>query len=130
MQWWFGVRGSPTFRTGNGQNIPPDEALVTRLLADADYICGLVGKLHITAGDADAGLVAESRIDDGYAYYHWSPKTIPDWRDVYGFTPTNAYTHWLLEKGLALPYRAPLFREVQIRRDGHRHRASPNYLVC
>ena len=49
----------------NGQNIPPEERLVTRLLADAGYICGMVGKLHITAGDAEAGLVAESRIDDG-----------------------------------------------------------------
>ncbi len=54
--------------------------------------------------------MAESRSDDGYAYYHWSPKTIPGWRDVYDYTPTNANAHWLLEKGLALPYRAPFFR--------------------
>lgn len=44
----------------NGQNIPPEEALVTRLLADAGYICDLAGKLHITASGAEAGLIAES----------------------------------------------------------------------
>jgi len=33
----------------NGQDIPSDEVLVTRLLADAGYTCGLSGKLHISA---------------------------------------------------------------------------------
>ena len=32
----------------NGQAMPPDEVLVTRLLADAGYFCGLAGKLHIS----------------------------------------------------------------------------------
>ncbi|MCY4525674.1 MAG: sulfatase-like hydrolase/transferase, partial [Anaerolineaceae bacterium] len=33
----------------NGQAIPPEEMLVTRLLADAGYTCGLAGKLHLSA---------------------------------------------------------------------------------
>ena len=95
----------------NGQNIPPDETLVTRLLANAGYVCGPVGKLHITAGDASAGLVAESRVDDGYVYYHWSPKPFPDWRDEHDYTGTNAYAHWLIEKGVQPAYRAPSFQD-------------------
>lgn len=31
----------------NGQSIPADEVLVTRLLRDAGYVCGLSGKLHL-----------------------------------------------------------------------------------
>lgn len=33
----------------NGQSIPGDEVLVTRLLADAGYSAGLSGKLHVSA---------------------------------------------------------------------------------
>ena len=32
----------------NGQAIPADEVPVTRVLAEAGYHCGLVGKLHIS----------------------------------------------------------------------------------
>ncbi len=92
----------------NGQNLPTDEVLVTRLLADAGYVCGLVGKLHVTAGDGDP-LLAGMRVDDGYVYYHWSPKPFPDWRDENDYTPTNAYAHWLIEKGVPYPYRAEPF---------------------
>jgi arylsulfatase A-like enzyme len=94
----------------NGQNIPPEERLVTRLLADAGYICGMVGKLHITAGDAEAGLVAESRIDDGYVYHHWSAFPWGSWRAAYDQAPTNAYAHWLIEKGVPYPHRTPPFQ--------------------
>ncbi len=33
----------------NGQDIPADEVLVTKLFADAGYDCGLSGKLHLSA---------------------------------------------------------------------------------
>ena len=32
----------------NGQDIPEDEVLITRMLADEGYICGLSGKLHLS----------------------------------------------------------------------------------
>src|SRR3546814_19952192 len=32
----------------NGQSIPADERLISRLLADAGYACGLSGKLHLS----------------------------------------------------------------------------------
>ena len=87
----------------NGQRIPADERLVTRILADAGYTCGLSGKLHLASC---AGGRVEERIDDGYSVFHWSHHPQPDW-------PENGYTRWLaahgqswedLCKGPATPY--------------------------
>jgi arylsulfatase A-like enzyme len=72
--------------------IPSDEVLVTRLLADAGYTCGLSGKLHISTCHPSACPATERRINDGYAEFHWSHHPSPDW-------PTNEYTGWLSEKG-------------------------------
>lgn len=56
----------------NGQVIPADEKLASRLLADAGYLCGHVGKMHIAPGAPAAGHWSERRIDDGYIFYQWS----------------------------------------------------------
>jgi arylsulfatase len=76
----------------NGQSIPDDEILVTRTLADAGYVCGLSGKLHISTAHWDVSPGTEPRISDGYSEFHWSHHPDPDW-------PTNEYSHWLREKG-------------------------------
>ncbi|WJH34958.1 sulfatase-like hydrolase/transferase [Paenibacillus sp. CC-CFT747] len=76
----------------NGQNIPEDEKLVTRLLADAGYVCGLAGKLHLSACHPSAAPVTERRIDDGYVQFHWSHDPFPQW-------PMNEYQAWLKAKG-------------------------------
>ena len=73
----------------NGQDIPPDEVLVTKTLADAGYDCGLAGKLHLSSCDNHK---VEQRIDDGYRVFHWSHHPNPDW-------PENAYIQWLEAKG-------------------------------
>lgn len=73
----------------NGQKIPDDERLVTKLLADGGYYCGLAGKLHLSSC---AGGRVEDRIDDGFKVFHWSHHPQPDW-------PQNAYTQWLAKKG-------------------------------
>ena len=73
----------------NGQAMPPNEKLVSRLFADAGYRCGLAGKLHLATC---ANGVVETRIDDGYEVFHWSHHPQPDW-------PENAYTQWLHSKG-------------------------------
>jgi arylsulfatase A-like enzyme len=88
----------------NGQSIPEGERLVTRLLADEGYTCGLAGKLHLAPADPtveDRVRHAERRIDDGYAVVHWSHAS----RQPY---PGNEYrADWLQEKGVeyeATPY--------------------------
>ena len=76
----------------NGQAIPKDEVLVTKLLADAGYTCGLAGKLHLAPCHPSACSDMERRIDDGYAVFHWSHHSGEGW-------PTNAYWLWLREQG-------------------------------
>lgn len=76
----------------NGHAIPADEVLVTRILADHGYACGLSGKLHLSPCQPKACPVTERRIDDGYHVFHWSHHPRPDW-------PGNAYIQWLREKG-------------------------------
>jgi len=53
----------------NGQRIRESERLVTRILADQDYTCGLAGKLHLSPC---FGGQVENRIDDGYTVFNWS----------------------------------------------------------
>ena len=73
----------------NGQKIPADERLLPRMFADAGYICGLSGKLHLSS--CSDGKV-EERIEDGYHEFYWSHHPQPDWAE-------NQYTQWLSEKG-------------------------------
>lgn len=77
----------------NGQDIPDTELLVTRLLKDYGYVCGLSGKLHISTCNPKVVPGTERRIDDGYDDFHWSHDPSPKW-------PTNEYHHWLREKGI------------------------------
>lgn len=72
----------------NGQPIYDREVLVTKLLADAGYDGGLVGKLHINPCMRHA----EARIPDGYREFHWSHDPRPLW-------PENEYIQWLESKG-------------------------------
>ena len=87
----------------NGQDIPEDEVLVTRLLADAGYICGLSGKLHLSACHPSVTPGMERRIDDGYSAFHWShhPAVAYSEEKANHNWPTNEYNLWLLEQGAA-----------------------------
>lgn len=77
----------------NGQDIPAEEVLVTRLLADAGYECGLSGKLHLSACHPTV-CATERRIDDGYTTFNWSH----DPQNVWGLN--NEYQQWLWAKGV------------------------------
>jgi arylsulfatase A-like enzyme len=71
------------YRNGNA-HFPPGEKLVTRILADHGYDCGLVGKLHLSAAKYH-----EQRADDGYRVFHWNHHPTPD------AARGDAYEHWL-----------------------------------
>lgn len=89
----------------NGQNMPATEVLVTRLLAEAGYTCGLAGKLHIAAANPSVAPATEQRIDDGYSQFHWSHTPLPSRHittDEGGAdSPWQAdeYTAWLRSQG-------------------------------
>jgi arylsulfatase A-like enzyme len=101
----------------NGQSIPPDEILVTQLLAEAGYSGGLSGKLHLSACHPQAAPLTERRIRDGYAEFHWSHTPLPSsvkstgaakdgyaafhWsHDTGDHWPMNEYQLWLREQGV------------------------------
>lgn len=74
----------------NGNSVFPDRpALVPKLLADAGYDCGLVGKLHLTS----AYHRVETRADDGYRYWKWSHAPRDNW------TTGHDYADWVTSKG-------------------------------
>jgi arylsulfatase A-like enzyme len=126
----------------NGQSIPEDEVLVTRLLADAGYCCGLAGKLHLSPCHPSAAPLGEARIDDGYAEFHWSHTPLPsrvlpeqvvvegrvEYRlpDSPEYTwPTNEYQLWLREKGeryLRVPFQGS--DNVQVSVDAENHQTT------
>ena len=77
----------------NGQAIPPDEVLVTKLFRDAGYACGLAGKLHLAPCNPRVCKGTEERIDDGYDQFFWSHDPSDAWF-------THDYVQWLRDKGL------------------------------
>lgn len=78
------------YRNGHS-GFPPTEVLVTKLLAEAGYDCGLIGKLHLSSAKK-----GETRYDDGYSTFHYSNLPVPDEADE-----RNAYFAWLRdEKGI------------------------------
>jgi arylsulfatase len=91
----------------NGQTVPPDLRLLPRMLRDeSGYVCGLAGKLHLSACDQRLRLGPEwwkqprqgwyvpyeQRIDDGYSVMHWSHSGDTN--------PYSAYAQWLHQKGV------------------------------
>lgn len=75
-------------RNGNAY-FPESEVLVTKMLADAGYDCGLIGKLHLAG--AAGGL--EPRTDDGYRLFQWSHHPRPNLDPEH-----HAYYQWLVNE--------------------------------
>jgi arylsulfatase A-like enzyme len=78
----------------NGQKIRENEKLITRTLADNGYVCGLVGKLHLSPC---AGGRVEDRIDDGYKHFWWSHDIQDHWPGK------NMWREFLKESGITWP---------------------------
>ena len=81
------------YRNGHAR-FPSSEVLVTRLLADAGYDCGLAGKLHLSTAKH-----GEQRYDDGYQTFHHSNLSVPDDAD-----DQNQYFDWLRDEKGVDPY--------------------------
>lgn len=97
----------------NGQSIPKDEVLVTRILADNGYNCGLSGKLHLAPCHASVCHTTEERTNDGYSVFHWSVHP-QDFENPNGGWANNEYHVWLRHNGQRYdpkPYRGS--RHVQ-----------------
>lgn len=75
-------------RNGNAY-FPDSEQLVTRILADHGYDCGLIGKLHLSSADREM----EERTDDGYRMMNWSHHPMPN-----SDGQRNDYGRWLKEE--------------------------------
>ncbi len=78
-------------RNGNPR-FPDFPPLISRRLADRGYVCGLVGKLHLSSA---YGRV-EERADDGYTFWNYSHAPRDDWE--YG----HDYAEWVRSKGFNL----------------------------
>ncbi|MEM7031855.1 MAG: sulfatase-like hydrolase/transferase [Chloroflexota bacterium] len=64
--------------------------LVTALLAEAGYTCGLAGKLHLAGAH---GRIEPRPENDGYAVFHWSHGVQDVWETG------HAYADWLRAQG-------------------------------
>lgn len=86
-----GLYPSTVHGTTNG-NIVWEEAapLITKLLADAGYDCGLVGKFHLAGG---WHRVEPRPKDDGYRVFEWSHAPRNDWPEG------HAWKDWVEAKG-------------------------------
>ena len=78
--------------TNGNEFFSNDAPLVTRLLANAGYTCGLSGKLHI----ASAWRGEENRVEDGYSFFKYSHSPYQ------GAGAGNQYIEWLEDQGLDL----------------------------
>ena len=85
-----GMYPSRVHNTRNGNDTFPDQPpLITKLIADSGYDCGLIGKFHLTS----AGKRTEPRLDDGYSFWKYSHAPRDDWEEGHD------YAEWAKEQG-------------------------------
>jgi arylsulfatase len=85
-----GMYPSRVHNTRNGNDsFPSYPPVITKLIADSGYRCGLAGKFHLQS----AGRRTEPRIDDGFSYWKFSHAPRDDW------SQGHHYADWVRERG-------------------------------
>ena len=75
-------------RNGN-QSLANHPPLISRLIADGGYDCGMVGKFHLLS----SGYRTEPRLDDGFSFWKFSHAPRDDWSEGHD------YADWVREQG-------------------------------
>ena len=115
-----GMYPSRLHNTRNGnESFPVNQPVITKLIADAGYHCGMIGKFHLQS----SGYRTEPRIDDGFDYWQFSHAPRDDWSEG------HHYAEWVRQQGGDLDsMRESAERVVQsraVRRAPARHRPGP-----
>ena len=85
-----GMYPSRVHNTRNGNATFPDSPpLISQLLSEAGYDCGLVGKFHLQS----SGRRTEPRLNDGYNYWKFSHAPRDDWETGHD------YADWVRANG-------------------------------
>ena len=85
-----GLYPSRVHNTRNGnESFPNWPPVISKLIADAGYDCGMVGKFHLQS----SGKRTEPRIDDGFRYWKFSHAPRDDWEEGHD------YAEWVRENG-------------------------------
>ena len=85
-----GLYPSRVHNTRNGNaTFPSWPPVISKLMADAGYECGLIGKFHLQS----SGRRTEPRIDDGFSYWKFSHAPRDDWEEGHD------YADWVREQG-------------------------------
>jgi arylsulfatase A-like enzyme len=85
-----GMYPSRVHNTRNGNESFPDfPPVITKLIAESGYDCGLIGKFHLSS----AGHRTEPRLDDGFSYWKFSHAPRDDWEEG------HHYAEWVRQHG-------------------------------
>lgn len=85
-----GMYPSRVHNTRNGNDtFPSHPPLISKLIADSGYDCGMVGKFHLQS----SGHRTEPRLDDGYSFWRFSHAPRDDW------SQGHDYAEWVRERG-------------------------------
>ena len=85
-----GMYPSRVHNTRNGNDTFPEHPpLISKLIADSGYDCGMIGKFHLVS----SGYRTEPRQDDGYSFWKFSHAPRDDWETGHD------YGDWVKAKG-------------------------------
>ena len=85
-----GLYPSRVHNTRNGNDTFPDHPpLISKLIADNGYECGMIGKFHLQS----SGMRTEPRLDDGFSFWKFSHAPRDDWQEGHD------YADWVRDSG-------------------------------